>query len=72
MQLLESEDKKLIGYISQSDDIVQMVKSISDKDIGDGSDEDDGDDGGEGEVIALSRRCLELLGAGPKQTLVEA
>lgn len=49
-----------------------MVKSISDKDIGAGSDEDEGDDGGEGEVIALSRRCLELLGAGPKQTLVEA
>lgn len=72
LQLLESEDKKLIGYISKSEDVVQMVKSISDKDIGAGSDEDDGDDGGEGEVIALSRRCLELLGAGPKQTLVEA
>lgn len=46
-----------------------MVKSISDKNIE--SDEEDGDDG-EGEVIALARRCLELLGAGPKQTLVEA
>ena len=72
LQLLESEDAKLIGYISKSDNVVQMVKSISDKDLGAGSDDDDGDDSGEGEVIALSRRCLELLGAGPKQTLVEA
>lgn len=69
LQLLESEDNKLIGYISKSEDIVQMVKSISDKNIE--SDEEDMDDG-EGEVIALARRCLELLGAGPKQTLVEA
>jgi vacuolar protein 8 len=46
-----------------------MVKSISDKNIE--SDEEEVDDG-EGEVITLARRCLELLGAGPKQTLVEA
>jgi vacuolar protein 8 len=69
LQLLESEDQKLIGYISKSEDVVQMVKSISDKNIE--SDEEDADDG-EGEVIALARRCLELLGTGPKQTLVEA
>lgn len=69
LQLLESEDQKLIGYISKSEDVVQMVKSISDKNIE--SDEEDADDG-EGEVIALARRCLELLGAAPKQTLVEA
>lgn len=68
LQLLESEDKKLIGYISKSEDVVQMVKSISDKNIE--SDEEDGDDG-EAEVVALARRCLEFLGAGPKQTLVE-
>lgn len=69
LQLLESEDKKLIGYISNSEDVVQMVKSISDKHIE--SDEEEVDEG-EGEVIALARRCLELLGTGPKQTLVEA
>ncbi|KAJ5943259.1 hypothetical protein N7516_003427 [Penicillium verrucosum] len=69
LQLLESEDKKLIGYISRSEDIVQLVKIISDKNIE--SDEEDADDG-EGEVITLARRCLELVGAGPKQTLVEA
>jgi vacuolar protein 8 len=49
--------------------VVQVVKAISDKNIE--SDEEDADDG-EGEVIALARRCLELLGTGPKQTLVEA
>lgn len=68
LQLLESEDKRLIGYISKSEDIVQMVKAISDKNIE--SDDEDAEDG-EGEVIALARRCLELLGQGPKQTLVE-
>lgn len=45
-----------------------MVKSISDKNIE--SDEEDTEDG-EAEVIALARRCLEFLGGGPKQTLVE-
>lgn len=69
LQLLESEDKKLIGYISNSEDVVQTVKSISDKHIE--SDEEETDEG-EGEVIALARRCLELLGNNPKQTLVEA
>ena len=48
---------------------MQLVKIISDKNIE--SDEEDADDG-EGEVITLARRCLELVGAGPKQTLVEA
>lgn len=68
LQLLESEDKRLIGFIARSDDIVQMVKAISDKNIE--SDEEDAEDG-EGEVVALARRSLELLGKGPKQTLVE-
>ena len=45
-----------------------MVKTISDGNIE--SDEEDTEDG-EGEVIALARRCLEFLGKGPKQTLVE-
>ena len=68
LQLLESEDQRLIGYIAKSDDVVQMVKTISDKSIE--SDEEDAEDG-EGEVIALARRCLEFLGNGHKQTLVE-
>lgn len=68
LQLLESEDKTLIGYIAKSEDVVQAVKMISDKNIE--SDEEDGEDG-EGQVIALARQCLEYLGNGPKQTLVE-
>lgn len=71
LQLLESEDRKLIGLISKYDDLIQMIKTISDKKIE--SDDEDGEDGedGEGEVIALARRSLELLGKGPKQMLVE-
>lgn len=68
LQLLESEDQRLLGYIASSEDLVHMVKSISDKNIE--SDEEDTEDG-EAEVIALARRCLEFLGGGPKQTLVE-
>jgi vacuolar protein 8 len=67
LQLLESEDQRLLGLISKSDDIVQMVKSISDRNI---ESDDEGEDG-EGEVVALARRSLELLGLGSKQTLVE-
>ena len=68
LQLLESEDKKLIGLIAKSEDIIQMVKTISDKHIE--SDDEEGEEG-EGEVVALAQRSLELLGKGPKQTLVE-
>ena len=45
-----------------------MIKSISDKNIE--SDDEDGEDG-EGEVVALARRSLQLLGQGEKQALVE-
>ena len=68
LQLLESENQQLVNFITESDGIVEMVKLISDKNIE--SDEEDAEDG-EGEVIALARRCLEFLGKGPKQTLVE-
>ena len=59
LQLLESEDKKLIELIAKSDDVVQMIKTISDKTIE--SDDEEGEDG-EGEVVNLARRSLELLG----------
>ncbi|OJJ80383.1 protein anchor VAC8 [Aspergillus glaucus CBS 516.65] len=68
LQLLESEDKRLVAYIAKSEDLVLMVREISDRNIE--SDVEDGEDG-EGEVVALARRCLEFLGNGPKQTLVE-
>ena len=69
LQLLESEDEKLVGLVAKSEDIIQMVKTISDKNIVE-SDDEDGDDG-EGEVVRLARRSLELLGKGPKTTFVE-
>lgn len=68
LQLLESEDKKLVGLISKADDVIQMIKTISEKNVE--SDDEDGEDG-EGEVVALARRSLELLGIGPKRELVE-
>lgn len=57
-----------MGYISKSEDIVQTVKMISDKNLE--SDDEDGEDG-EGQVVALARQCLEFLGSGAKPTLVE-
>lgn len=69
LQLLESEDKRLQGYITRSEDIVDMVKAIADKNVE--SDEEEGGEDDEGEVVALARRSLELLGQGPKQILVE-
>lgn len=58
LQLLESEDSRLIDLIKKSDDVVQMVKVIADKNIE--SDEEEGEEG-EGEVVALAQRSLELL-----------
>jgi len=67
LQLLESGDKELVERIGGSDDIVEVVRSIADRNVE--SDDEDAEDG-EGEVVALARRCLEHLGQGPK-TLVE-
>lgn len=67
LQLLESEDDRLIERIGKSNEVVQMVTEIADRNIE--SDDEDGEDG-EGEVVTLARRCLELLGQNPK-TLVE-
>ena len=68
LQLLESEDKKLVSMVAKADDIISMVKTIADKHVE--SDDEEGEEG-EGEVVALAQRSLELLGKGPKQTLVE-
>lgn len=65
LQLLESEDKKLVELVSKADDIIKMIKDISEKNVD--SDEEDGEDG-EGEVIALAKRSLELLGNRPESS----
>jgi vacuolar protein 8 len=67
LQLLESEDDRLIELIGKSSEVVTMVTEIADRNIE--SDDEDNEDG-EGEVVTLARRCLELLGKSPK-ALVE-
>ena len=68
LQLLDSEDQKLIALISKADGVIQMIKTISEQNIE--TDSEEGDDG-EAEVVTLARRSLQLLGKGEKQTLVE-
>ena len=58
LQLLESEDAKLTNQISEAEDVIRMIRAISEKNV---DSNDEGDDG-EGEVVALARRSLELLG----------
>ena len=60
LQLLESEDRKLINQISGAQDVKKMMQSISEKNI----ESDDEGEEGEGEVVALARRSLELLAGG--------
>lgn len=67
LQLLESEDSRLLELISKSDEVVRMVMDIAERNIE--SDDEDNEDG-EGEVVSLARRCLEILGKSPK-ALVE-
>lgn len=67
LQLLESDDDRLLDLIAKSNEIVRMVTDISERAIE--SDEEDNEDG-EGEVVSLARRCLEILGKTSK-TLME-
>lgn len=68
LQLLESEDKTLIGLIGKSDEVVGMIKQIANRQI-ESDNEFEEDD--EGEVINLAQRCLELLGQGVSKTHIE-
>ena len=68
LQLLESEDKTLIGLIGKSDEIVTMIKQIANRQV-ESDNEFEEDD--EGEVINLAQRCLELLGQGVSKTHIE-
>lgn len=68
LQLVESENTTLIGLITKSDKVINMVEAIAERNVE--SDDEDTDDG-EGEFVALARRSLELLGKVPKKTLVE-
>lgn len=68
LQLLESEDKKLIGLIGKSDDIVEMIKQIANRQVESDNELEDDD---EGEVVNLAQRCLELLGQGGAKSHIE-
>jgi vacuolar protein 8 len=61
LQLLESEDKKLLSKIQRATDVTRMVRSIAERNTE--SDEEEDQDG-DTEVIALARRCVELLDSG--------
>lgn len=61
LQLLESEDRRLIEKIKESEDVIGMVKGIAERSI-ESDREDDGDDGDE--VVSLAKRCAEVLGLG--------
>lgn len=69
LQLLESEDKTLIGHIGKSDDIVDMIKQIANRQIE--PDNEFADDDDEGEVVNLAQRCLELLGQSTSKAHIE-
>ena len=45
-----------------------MIKTIADKQV---ESDDEGEEDGEGEVIQLAQRCLQLLGQGGKLSHVE-
>jgi len=68
LQLLESEDKKLISLIGKSEDIVQMIKTIADTQV---ESDDEGDEDSDGEVVQLAQRSLQLLGQGGKPSHIE-
>jgi hypothetical protein len=61
LQLLESEDKKLIEKIQRATDVTRMVRAIAER-VLDSDDEEGEEKEGEMEVISLARRCVELLG----------
>lgn len=69
LQLLESEDKKLIGLIGKSDEIVEMIRQIANKQVE--TDENEPEEDDEGEVVNLAQRCLELLGQSGSKAHIE-
>jgi vacuolar protein 8 len=69
LQLLESEDKKLIGLIGKSEDMVKMIQQIANRQVE--SDNEVIEDDDEGEVVNLAQRCLELLGQGGAKSHIE-
>ncbi|KAK4541009.1 Vacuolar protein 8 [Oleoguttula mirabilis] len=65
LQLLESNDAKLIQTINQAKDVMDVVREISRREVESDVDADAAEsEDGEAEVVALARRCLELSSGG--------
>ncbi|KAI9661428.1 MAG: Vacuolar protein 8 [Trizodia sp. TS-e1964] len=60
LQLLDCDDKRLLGLILEATDVIYMIKEIADKASTAGS-EDGVDDNGEEEVVALAQRSMEMM-----------
>lgn len=71
LQLLESGDQKLVDAINKSDDVMKMVREISEKTV-ESEDEGDESEDGEGEVVALARRCLEISNGDTPSTKTDS
>ena len=64
LQLRESGDQKLIETIDASDDVMKVVREISERNV-ESEDEGEESEDGEAEVVQLARRCLEIgIGSG--------
>lgn len=68
LQLFESEDKSLIGLIGKSEDIIEHIRNIANRQL-EGEPEFEEED--EGEVVNLAQRCLELLGQNTSKAHIE-
>ncbi|KAK2616654.1 Vacuolar protein 8 [Conoideocrella luteorostrata] len=68
LQLLESEDKTLIGLIGRADDIIENIRTIANRQVEADTEFEEED---EGEVVNLAQRCLELLGQTIPKTHIE-
>lgn len=71
LQLLESGDQKLVDAINKSEDVMKMVREISEKTV-ESEDEGDESEDGEGEVVALARRCLEISNGDTPSTKTDS
>ena len=64
LQLLESGDQRLIETIGKSADIMEVVRNFSEKGAESETESDAAEsEDGEAEIVALARRCLEIVGS---------
>ena len=68
LQLLESEEKQLIGLIGQSTEIVEQIRTVAERHV---EHEEETDEDDEGEAAGLAQQCLELLGQSRSQAHIE-